>query len=154
MFPNNRGKIGNLRTHVSSTMSRSGATQAKDRLYAQLASRLKNMSRAVSQTADLMEHLQNDLDAMRVLAGIHAAQCVPRNHVPRVTVRLFVQVHDSFRRTAIRHSRRRRSVWKVRVCGIISVILYVKIKGLRANASLCSLDASPAKECRQGLHLI
>ncbi|KAG9308609.1 hypothetical protein JVU11DRAFT_11716 [Chiua virens] len=58
------------------TMSRSGATQAKDRLYAQLASNIKNMSRAVGQTADLMEQLQNDLDAMRVLAGTHAAQWV------------------------------------------------------------------------------
>lgn len=58
------------------TMSRSGATQAKDRLYAQLASRLKNMSRAIGQSADLMEQLQNDLDAMRVLAGTHAAQWV------------------------------------------------------------------------------
>ncbi|KAF8434335.1 hypothetical protein L210DRAFT_3553668 [Boletus edulis BED1] len=57
-------------------MSRPGATQAKDRLYAQLASSLKNMSRAVGQTADLMEQLQNDLDAMRVLAGTHAAQWV------------------------------------------------------------------------------
>lgn len=62
--------------NFQTTMSRSGATQAKDRLYAQLASSLKNMSRAIGQTADLMEHLQNDLDAMRVLAGTHAAQCV------------------------------------------------------------------------------
>lgn len=61
-------------------MSRSGAAQAKDRLYAQLASNLKNMSRAVGQTADLMEQLQNDLDAMRVLAGTHAAQCVACCH--------------------------------------------------------------------------
>ncbi|KIJ20770.1 hypothetical protein PAXINDRAFT_65999 [Paxillus involutus ATCC 200175] len=52
----------------------SGATQAKDRLYSQLAARLKNMSRVVGQTADLFEQLQNDLDAMRVLAGTHAAQ--------------------------------------------------------------------------------
>ncbi|KAF9245332.1 hypothetical protein BU15DRAFT_41242 [Melanogaster broomeanus] len=51
-----------------------GATQAKDRLYAQLAASLKNMSRVVGQTADLFEQLQNDLDAMRVLAGTHAAQ--------------------------------------------------------------------------------
>jgi len=50
------------------------ATQAKDRLYGQLAARLKNMSRAVGQTADLFEQLQTDLDAMRVLAGTHAAQ--------------------------------------------------------------------------------
>ena len=52
------------------------ATQAKDRLYAQLSTSLKNMSRAVGQTADLFEQLQVDLDAMRGLAGIHAAQCV------------------------------------------------------------------------------
>ncbi|KIJ61975.1 hypothetical protein HYDPIDRAFT_30798 [Hydnomerulius pinastri MD-312] len=51
-----------------------GATQAKDRLYGQLAASLKNMSRAVGQTADLFEQLQTDLDAMRVLAGTHAAQ--------------------------------------------------------------------------------
>ncbi|KAF9218382.1 hypothetical protein BS17DRAFT_679030, partial [Gyrodon lividus] len=51
-----------------------GATQAKDRLYAQLAASLKNMLRVVGQTADLFEQLQNDLDAMRVLAGTHAAQ--------------------------------------------------------------------------------
>jgi hypothetical protein len=50
------------------------ATQAKDRLYGQLAASLKNMSRAVGQTADLFEQLQTDLDAMRVLAGTHAAQ--------------------------------------------------------------------------------
>ncbi|KAH7927854.1 hypothetical protein BV22DRAFT_1127034 [Leucogyrophana mollusca] len=55
-------------------MSTLNATQAKDRLYAQLASTLKNMSRAVGQTADLFEQLQVDLDAMRVLAGTHAAQ--------------------------------------------------------------------------------
>jgi len=50
------------------------ATQANDRLYAQLATSLKNMCRAVGQTADLFEQLQVDLDAMRTLAGIHAAQ--------------------------------------------------------------------------------
>jgi len=32
------------------------------------------MSRAIGQTADLFEQLQTDLDAMRVLAGTHAAQ--------------------------------------------------------------------------------
>jgi len=50
------------------------ATQTKDRLYAQLATSLKNMSRAVGKTADLFEQLQVDLGAMRTLAGIHAAQ--------------------------------------------------------------------------------
>lgn len=69
-------------------MSRAGATQAKDRLYAQLASSLKNMSRAIGQTADLMEQLQNDLDAMRVLAGTNAAQWVADCHgaLFRVTI--------------------------------------------------------------------
>jgi hypothetical protein len=52
------------------------ATQAKDRLYAQLATSLKRMSRAVGYSADLFEQLQVDLDAMRTLAGIHAAQYV------------------------------------------------------------------------------
>ncbi|KAG2141343.1 hypothetical protein DEU56DRAFT_796351 [Suillus clintonianus] len=50
------------------------ATQTKDRLYDQLAASLKNVSRAVGQTADLFEHLQTNLSAMRVLAGTHAAQ--------------------------------------------------------------------------------
>lgn len=50
------------------------ATQAKDKLYGQLATSFKNMSRAVGRTADLFEQLQADLDAMRVLAGTHAAQ--------------------------------------------------------------------------------
>jgi hypothetical protein len=50
------------------------ATQAKDRLYAQLATSLKNTSRTIGHTADLFEQLQLDLDAMRTLAGIHAAQ--------------------------------------------------------------------------------
>lgn len=49
------------------------ATQAKDRLYAQLAARVSNLSRAISQTADLCEHLQVDLHAMRMFAGLNAA---------------------------------------------------------------------------------
>lgn len=70
-----------LSFHRDSSMNHysqpTNATQAKDRLYAQLATSLKNMSRAVGQTADLFEQLQVDLDAMRGLAGIHAAQYVP-----------------------------------------------------------------------------
>ena len=50
------------------------ANQAKERLYAQLASSLGRMSRAISQTADLCEQLQVDLHAMRVLAGLDAAK--------------------------------------------------------------------------------
>ncbi|KAF8159771.1 hypothetical protein B0H34DRAFT_704789 [Crassisporium funariophilum] len=50
------------------------ATQAKERLYAQLAGSLGRMSRAISQTADMCEQLQVDLHAMRVLAGLDAAK--------------------------------------------------------------------------------
>jgi hypothetical protein len=54
------------------------ATQAKERLYSQLAGSLGRMSRAIGQTADLCEHLQVDLHAMRVFAGLDAAKCVLR----------------------------------------------------------------------------
>ncbi|KII87446.1 hypothetical protein PLICRDRAFT_112626 [Plicaturopsis crispa FD-325 SS-3] len=57
-----------------STQQPTSATQAKDRLYGQLSASLSRMSRAIGNTADLFEHLQSDLDAMRVLAGLHAAQ--------------------------------------------------------------------------------
>jgi len=50
------------------------ATQAKDRLYAQLASSLGRMSRAIGRTADLCEQLQVDLHAMRTFAGLDAAK--------------------------------------------------------------------------------
>ncbi|KAF8227506.1 hypothetical protein L208DRAFT_1405245 [Tricholoma matsutake] len=50
------------------------ATQAKDRLYTQLASSLGRLSRAMSQTADLCEQLQVDLHAMRTFAGLDAAK--------------------------------------------------------------------------------
>jgi hypothetical protein len=50
------------------------ATQARDRLYAQLARSLTRMSGAIAKTADLCELLQVDLDAMRRLGGLHAAQ--------------------------------------------------------------------------------
>ncbi|KAI0033672.1 hypothetical protein K488DRAFT_84709 [Vararia minispora EC-137] len=50
------------------------ATQAKDRQYAQLAMSLNRLARSVGQTVDMFEHLQVDLDAMRTLAGLHAAQ--------------------------------------------------------------------------------
>jgi len=53
-----------------------GATQAKERLYTQLAASLGRMSRALSQTSDLCERLQVDLHAMRVFAGLDAAKCV------------------------------------------------------------------------------
>jgi hypothetical protein len=56
------------------------ATQAKDRLYAQLATRFTRLSRAISQTADLCEHLQIDLHAMRMFAGLHASTCVLAPH--------------------------------------------------------------------------
>ncbi|KAG5719615.1 hypothetical protein E4T56_gene8962 [Termitomyces sp. T112] len=50
------------------------ATQAKDRLYAQLAASFTRMSRAIGRTADLCEQLQVDLDAMRTFAGLDAAK--------------------------------------------------------------------------------
>ncbi|KAG6333517.1 hypothetical protein ID866_5570 [Astraeus odoratus] len=59
---------------MNTTSYPTNATQAKDRLYGQLAASLKNMTRVMGQTADLFEQLQTDLDAMRVLAGTHAAQ--------------------------------------------------------------------------------
>jgi division protein CdvB (Snf7/Vps24/ESCRT-III family) len=57
------------------------ATQAKDRQYMQLSASLTRLSHAVGQTADLFEQLQVDLDAMRALAGLHAAQCVVKSEV-------------------------------------------------------------------------
>ncbi|TFY53675.1 hypothetical protein EVG20_g10008 [Dentipellis fragilis] len=62
-----------MNAHAQSQSSTS-ATQAKERHYAQLASSLTRLSRAVGQTADLFEQLQVDLDSMRILAGAHAAQ--------------------------------------------------------------------------------
>ncbi|VDC06509.1 unnamed protein product [Peniophora sp. CBMAI 1063] len=52
----------------------SSAIQAKERQYAQLASSLTRLSRAIGQTSVLFEQLQVDLDAMRTLSGLHAAQ--------------------------------------------------------------------------------
>ncbi|KAF9449962.1 hypothetical protein P691DRAFT_666357 [Macrolepiota fuliginosa MF-IS2] len=50
------------------------AVHTKEKLYAQLASSLGRMSRAISQTADLCEMLQVDLHAMRTFAGLDAAK--------------------------------------------------------------------------------
>ncbi|TFK51678.1 hypothetical protein OE88DRAFT_1604795, partial [Heliocybe sulcata] len=50
------------------------ATQAKDRHYAHLSASLIRLSHSIGQTADLFAALQVDLDAMRLLAGWHAAQ--------------------------------------------------------------------------------
>jgi hypothetical protein len=52
----------------------SSTAQTKDRLYTQLAHNIARMSRAVGQTCDMFEHLQADLESMRVLAALHAAQ--------------------------------------------------------------------------------
>lgn len=79
------GDDGTQRVIVSSTNSTKGlsmnnpnaptnATQAKDRLYAQLAGSLGRMSRAVGHTADLYEQLQVDLHAMRTFAALDAAK--------------------------------------------------------------------------------
>ncbi|KAF8894124.1 hypothetical protein BD779DRAFT_1505382 [Infundibulicybe gibba] len=58
-------------THLATPTN---ATQAKDRLYVQLAGSLGRMSRAISQTADLCEQLQVDLHAMKTFAGLDAAK--------------------------------------------------------------------------------
>ncbi|KAK7062571.1 hypothetical protein VNI00_000059 [Paramarasmius palmivorus] len=50
------------------------ATQAKERLYSQLATSFKRMNRALIQTADLCEQVQFDLHAMRTFAGLDAAK--------------------------------------------------------------------------------
>ncbi|KAF9470653.1 hypothetical protein BDN70DRAFT_821068 [Pholiota conissans] len=50
------------------------ATQTKERLYAQLAMSLGRTSRAISQTADLCEQLQVELNAMRIFSGLDAAK--------------------------------------------------------------------------------
>jgi len=64
----------NTKMMSSGNAAPTNATQAKERLYAQLAGSLGRMSRAVSQTADLCEQLQVDLHAMRIFAGLDAAK--------------------------------------------------------------------------------
>jgi len=63
---------------MSNISQPTNATQAKDRLYGQLARSLIRMSDAMAKTADLCELLQADLDATQRLGGLHAAQYVPR----------------------------------------------------------------------------
>ncbi|KAF5355316.1 hypothetical protein D9758_006012 [Tetrapyrgos nigripes] len=50
------------------------ATQAKDRLYAQLASSFGRMNRSLNRTSQLCEQLQVDLHSMRIFAGYDAAK--------------------------------------------------------------------------------
>ncbi|KAJ7061028.1 hypothetical protein C8F01DRAFT_947368, partial [Mycena amicta] len=50
------------------------ATQKKERRYAELATALSRMSRAIAQTADLCEQVHMDLQAMRDFAGIDASK--------------------------------------------------------------------------------
>lgn len=50
------------------------AAQRKDRLYAQLSASLVRLKQSATRTTDLVEVLQNDLDAMKTFTGIHAAQ--------------------------------------------------------------------------------
>ncbi|KAG7443633.1 uncharacterized protein BT62DRAFT_1008993 [Guyanagaster necrorhizus] len=59
-----------------SSVPATSATQAKDRLYAQLASSLGRLNRSISTTADLCEQLQIDLQAMRTFAGLDAAKFI------------------------------------------------------------------------------
>ncbi|KAK1215474.1 hypothetical protein PQX77_021908 [Marasmius sp. AFHP31] len=50
------------------------ATQAKERLYAQLAHSFRRMNQAMGQNADLWELMQVDLHSMRTFAGLDAAR--------------------------------------------------------------------------------
>ncbi|KAH8825299.1 hypothetical protein DL96DRAFT_1467344 [Flagelloscypha sp. PMI_526] len=59
---------------MSSALNPTNATQNKHRLYFQLSQSFNRMSKAMGQTADLMEHLQIDLHAMRNFAGGEAAK--------------------------------------------------------------------------------
>jgi hypothetical protein len=61
---------------MSSTIPTISAVQTKEKLYGQLAASLNRMSRAISQTADLCDVLQVDLNAMRTFAGLDAAKYV------------------------------------------------------------------------------
>ncbi|KAG6836986.1 hypothetical protein H0H93_016690 [Arthromyces matolae] len=72
--------IGNFTAMSAPT----NATQAKDRVYGQLAASLGRMSRAVGRTADLCEQLQVDLHAMRTFAGLDAAKRVNESNLDNV----------------------------------------------------------------------
>ncbi|KAF7319079.1 hypothetical protein HMN09_00244200 [Mycena chlorophos] len=50
------------------------ATYKKERKYAELASALARMSKAITHTADLCTEVQLDLEAMRNFAGHDAAK--------------------------------------------------------------------------------
>lgn len=50
-----------------------GATQAKERLYTQLAGSFGRMNRALVQTSNLCELLQMDLHAMQTFVGLDAS---------------------------------------------------------------------------------
>ncbi|KZV94581.1 hypothetical protein EXIGLDRAFT_645063 [Exidia glandulosa HHB12029] len=52
----------------------SGAAATKERLYAQLASKLGRLSAALGETSRSMETLRADVHAMQVLAGLHGSQ--------------------------------------------------------------------------------
>lgn len=52
------------------------ATQAKERLYAQLAGSMGRMTRAMGRTADLCEQMQVDLYAMKTFASLEASKWV------------------------------------------------------------------------------
>ncbi|KAJ3777676.1 hypothetical protein FB446DRAFT_107819 [Lentinula raphanica] len=57
----------------SSGQPATGAIQAKERLYTQLAGSFGRMNRALVQTSNLCELLQMDLHAMRTFVGLDAA---------------------------------------------------------------------------------
>ena len=57
-------------------VERMSAVQRKERLYVHLAASLQRLKQHTTQTADLFEGVQGDLDAMRTFAGLHAAKYV------------------------------------------------------------------------------
>ncbi|EJD47984.1 hypothetical protein AURDEDRAFT_162958 [Auricularia subglabra TFB-10046 SS5] len=52
----------------------SSAAATKERLYVQLATKLGRFSAALERTARSTNQLKTDVQAMQVLAGLHAAQ--------------------------------------------------------------------------------
>ncbi|KAJ8698462.1 hypothetical protein PTI98_005168 [Pleurotus ostreatus] len=86
------------------------ATQAKERLYGQLAASLARMSRAITQTTDLCEQLHADLNAMRTFAGLDAAKSVAQSYLYRRPSPRKYYFLDSwlFQRSSIQRKRKRK----------------------------------------------
>ncbi|KIJ55352.1 hypothetical protein M422DRAFT_23950 [Sphaerobolus stellatus SS14] len=57
------------------------AGRAKTRHYQKLASEMKKFAEGVAETSALFAKLDDDLKAMRTLAGLHAAQFMAFNNL-------------------------------------------------------------------------